>query len=163
MAYINCICNITIYFNLISLFCFNNCGIFLLFSLSTISSTIDISTRTTITSTSTTITISTTVSSFTTITSSTSATTDTSLLKPGASVRSLLDSFPELGLYCKVDGRFPFTVSGDVYAGPAVLMVNEGFFLITTELSEDGTDVLLKELTKQDTLSYEDLRGLYGS
>ena len=96
-------------------------------------------------------------------TSETSATADTSLLKPGASVRSLLDSFPELGLYCKVDGRFPFTVSGDVYAGPAVLMVNEGFFLITTELSADGTDVLIKEVTKQDTLTYPDLCALFGA
>ena len=94
-------------------------------------------------------------------TSSASATADTSLLKPGASVRTLLDSFPELGLYCKVDGRFPFTVSGDVYAGPAVLMVNEGFFLITTELSADGTDVLIKEVTKQDTLTYQDLCALF--
>ena len=42
-------------------------------------------------------------------------------------------------------------------------MVNEGFFLITTELSEEGTDVLIKEVTKQDTLTYEDLCGLYGS
>ncbi|MGN1446279.1 MAG: hypothetical protein ACI4WV_08285 [Eubacteriales bacterium] len=95
-------------------------------------------------------------------TSSASATADTTLLKPGVSVRSLLDSFPELGLYCKVDDRFPFAVSGDVYAGPAVLMVNEGFFLITTGLSEDGTDVLIKEVTKQDTLTYEDLCQLYG-
>ena len=96
-------------------------------------------------------------------TSSTSATADTSLLKPGASVRSLLDSFPELGLYCKVDDRFPFAVSGDMYAGPAVLMVNEGFFLITTELSADGTDVLIKEVTKQDTLTYQDLCALFGA
>ena len=96
-------------------------------------------------------------------TSETSATADTSLLKPGASVRSLLDSFPELGMYCKVDERFPFTVSGDVYAGPAVLMVNEGFFLITTELSEDGTDVLIKEVTKKDTLTYQDLCALFGA
>ena len=95
-------------------------------------------------------------------TSENSATADTSRLKPGASVRSLLDSFPELGLYCKVDDRFPFTVSGDVYAGPAVLMVNEGFFLITTELSADGTDVLIKEVTKQDMLTYQDLCQLYG-
>ena len=94
--------------------------------------------------------------------SATSATADTTLLKPGVSVRSLLDSFPELGLYCKVDDRFPFQVSGDVYAGPAVLMVNEGFFLITTELSEDGTDVLIKEVTKKDTLTYQDLCQLYG-
>ena len=61
-----------------------------------------------------------------------------------------------------MDDRFPFTDSGDVYAGPAVLMVNEGFFLITTELSADGTDVLIKEVTKQDTLTYEDLCTLFG-
>ena len=108
--------------------------------------------------------------------SATSATADTSLLKPGASVRSLLDSFPELGLYCEVDGRFPSfliprpvmsvggqTITSDLYAGPAVLMVNEGFFLITTELSEDGTDVLIKEVTKQNTLTYQDLCALFGA
>ena len=55
------------------------------------------------------------------------------------------------------------TITSYLYAGPAVLMVNEGFFLITTELSEDGTDVLIKEVTKQNTLTYQDLCALFGA